>query len=247
MRLRFVISRMLNFIRPKPRLVPMTVEQILVQSAAGRTLVDSFNDLFYASGVAGELSWRGIPLLKNPCDLWMILELIQRVRPRVIIETGTHYGGSATFFAEMASICELPCIVVTIDFNPKWNFDPRSKGIRSLVGYSTAPRILAQVSNIIREATTEVPGAVMVLLDSDHTEDHVLTELRLYSPFVTLGSYLIVEDTNVNGHPSFRDHGPGPFEAVQKFVAENKNFVIDYDCQRFLLTFNPSGWLRRIS
>jgi cephalosporin hydroxylase len=70
--------------------------------------------------------------------------------------------------------------------------------------------------------------------------------MRLYSRFVTPGSYLVVEDTNVNGHPSFPAHGPGPWEAVQEFLASTDAFEVDRNCERFLLTFNPGGWLRRV-
>jgi cephalosporin hydroxylase len=222
-------------------MIPLTAEQIL-DSSAGSNVVDAFNDLYYTSGVAGTLNWCGLPLLKNPCDLWMMLELIQTVRPAVIIETGTHFGGSAVFFADMTALLGIHCHVVTIDINPKWNFDPATKNIRSIVGYSTDPSIVAQV----RAIGESVSSPVIVVLDSDHSQQNVAEELRLYSPLVTLGSYLVVEDTNVNGHPSFRTHGPGPYEAVQQFVARNPHFVIDNQCERHLLTFNPNGWLRRV-
>jgi cephalosporin hydroxylase len=243
--LRGYINRVLNFIRPKPRFMPLSVNSIL-ESQGGLDLVEKFNDLFYSSGVVGNLTWRGIPMMKNPCDLWMMLELFQLLNPRVILETGTHHGGSATFFADMMALFELPCKVITIDINPKWSFDPASKGIVSLVGYSTNPAIVKRASQEISSALTQMPGNIIVTLDSDHSKSNVLSELRLYSPFVTIGSYLIVEDTNVNGHPSLPSHGPGPWEAVEEFVKEVKDFEIDRNCERFLVTSNPNGWLRRI-
>jgi cephalosporin hydroxylase len=91
----------------------------------------------------------------------------------------------------------------------------------------------------------EQPGPVMVTLDSDHSEENVSRELQLYAPMVTQGSYLVVEDTNVNGHPASSEHGPGPWEAVQAFLAANPDFEPDLNCQRHLLTFFPNGWLRR--
>ena len=87
---------------------------------------------------------------------------------------------------------------------------------------------------------------VMVVLDSDHTKKHVLNELHLYGKLVTLGSYLIVEDTNINGHPVASDFGPGPAEAVEEFMSENKNFVTDESKEKFYLTFNPGGYLKKI-
>lgn len=87
----------------------------------------------------------------------------------------------------------------------------------------------------------------MVILDSDHHKEHVLKELRTYSRFVTLDSYLIVEDTNINGHPVYLDFGPGPMEAVEEFLTENSQFFVDRTKEKLLLTFNPCGYLRRIS
>jgi cephalosporin hydroxylase len=85
----------------------------------------------------------------------------------------------------------------------------------------------------------------MVILDSDHKRDHVLAEMRAYHDLVTPGSYMIVEDTNVNGHPVWPEHGPGPMEAVELFLRENSSFQIDHRCENHLLTFNPNGFLRR--
>jgi cephalosporin hydroxylase len=102
------------------------------------------------------------------------------------------------------------------------------------------------VEAVLQEQLSLRPGPVMVTLDSDHSQDNVARELQLYSRHVTLNSYLIVEDTNVNGHPSSPDHGPGPWEAVMDFVATNGGFEIDRSCQRHMLTFFPDGWLKRV-
>jgi len=86
----------------------------------------------------------------------------------------------------------------------------------------------------------------MVILDSDHKKDHVLGELQAYAPLVTKGMYLIVEDTNINGRPVFPGFGPGPGEAVDEFLAANRAFVRDPARERFFVTFNPGGYLRRV-
>jgi cephalosporin hydroxylase len=136
--------------------------------------------------------------------------------------------------------------VITIDINPKWNFDPLTKNIHSVVGYSTDADTVSIVDRISRDILESRPGHVLVMLDSEHSEQNVLDELKVYAKFVTLGSYLIVEDTNVNGHPSFPSHGAGPWEATEKFLDQHSEFQRDLDCQRFLLTFNPGGWLKRM-
>jgi cephalosporin hydroxylase len=91
----------------------------------------------------------------------------------------------------------------------------------------------------------EGKGTVMVILDSDHQKDHVLSELLLYSPFVTQGSYLIVEDTNLNGSPVAKDFGPGPGEAVKEFLSGNDQFCADRKREKFLISANPGGYLKR--
>jgi len=177
----------------------------------------------------------------------MMLELISKVRPSVLIETGTHCGGSALDFAEMAALLGQPCSVITVDINPKLAYRPADYDITPVVGYSTDRRVAGTVSSVLRDKLSRKPGPVIVTLDSDHSQENVARELEIYSPHVTPGSYLIVEDTNVNGHPASPDHGPGPWEAVHDFLSRNQGFQIDLSCQRHLLTFFPDGWLRRIS
>lgn len=118
---------------------------------------------------------------------------------------------------------------------------PQHPRIRYLTGSSVDDSIIAG----LREQITD-RDRVMVILDSDHSRDHVLAELRAYSHVVTAGDYLIVEHTSVNGHPVFADFGPGPMEALDEFLAENNDFDIDASREKLLLTsFNPRGFLRR--
>ena len=241
--LRYSAYRILSIIRPKPQKIPLSISQVL-ESQQASDLVNRFNDLCYSGGIF-KLNWRGIEVLKNPCDLWMTLELMQSLRPTAILETGTHFGGSACFYADMAAVLGVDCEVITIDVNPKISFNPIDKKIHSIVGISTANSTAKQAIAAVQSRLAKKPGHVLVFLDSNHSKENVLAELRLYSDLVTIGSYCIVEDTNVNGHPSFPSHGPGPWEAVQEFLSETDKFKIDLECQRFLLTFNPQGWLRR--
>jgi cephalosporin hydroxylase len=239
------MNRVVRFVRPKGRPIPLNVDDILNSNTA-RSVVERFNDLCYTGGSGGNLNWRGVEIIKNPCDLWMMVELFQRLRPCAVVETGTHQGGAALFYADILGLLGIDCAVATIDYNPKWSVDPAARGVRSLIGYSTDDKIVSQVRSIVAERRSQRDGHVMFTLDAGHSEDVVLKELELYSPLVTVGSYVIAEDTNVNGHPSFRNHGPGPWEAVEKFLTAHPDFVADRDCERFLLTYNPRGWLRRV-
>ena len=238
------IKRLLNFLRPKPRYIPLPIEDIFANNSA-RDVVERFNDFYYVSGNAGTLNWRGVEMLKNPCDLWTSLELFQEIRPSAIIETGTHHGASAMFYADMCRVLGIDCKVITIDLNPKWQFDPAANNITSIKGISTDPRTVSEV----KKALNGRQGPVLVFLDSDHSQENVYDELRIYGDMVTQGSYMVVEDTNVNGHPSFPAHGPGPWEAIDQFMTDGNRgrFEIDRSRERFLLTFNPRGYLRRIA
>jgi cephalosporin hydroxylase len=218
-----------------------------------RRIVDSFAELYYRRWQEGGktivLSWLGYQTLKCPLDLWIYQELIADLRPDWIVECGTRFGGNALY---LACICELlgHGRVVTIDtddsLQPVRPLHPR---IRYLAGSSTDPAIVAQVKTLLASAPADggaPDGQVLVILDSDHSRDHVLAELRTYAPLIRPGGYLLVEDSNVNGHPANRGHGPGPWEAIDAFLAETGAFVSDRSLERFLLTMNPRGYLRRV-
>jgi cephalosporin hydroxylase len=213
-----------------------------------RQTADRFHDLYYSKLDEGRglhtivLSWMGNEMFKCPLDLWVYQEIIVANRPDVILETGTYKGGSALF---LANVCDLigHGEIITIDIDTSHQpIRPQHPRITYLSGSSTSPDVLAQVADIVKDRTN-----VMVVLDSDHQHDHVLAELRNYHRFVPLGGYLIVEDTNVNGHPTYPGFGPGPWEAVDTFLSETSSFIADRTRERFILTMNPRGFLRRIA
>jgi cephalosporin hydroxylase len=225
----------------KPSGSPMVAVQQWVerQSPVERAVTNLFHRMYYRSWPRMRTStkWLGTPLRKCPLDLWIYQELLTRVRPDVILETGTRYGGSAHY---LASICDLldSGRVMTVDISTEPN-RPQHPRITYLEGSSTSPEILSRM-------TEEASGTIMVILDSDHSRAHVLDELAAYGPLVTPGSYLIVEDTNINGHPANRGFGPGPMEAVEEFLGSHPGFRVDRDCEKFFMTFNPRGYLRRV-
>ena len=129
--------------------------------------------------------------------------------------------------------------VVSVDIG-HWPSRPAHPRLTYLTASSTDHDVVAQVAERAEGADT-----VLVVLDSDHSRDHVLAELRAYAPLVTPGSYLVVEDTNINGHPVYEAFGPGPMEAVQDFLKERDDFEVDRSREKFLFSFNPGGWLRK--
>ena len=204
-------------------------------------VVRQFHDLYYRRWMAGadtiSLSWFGYETLKCPLDLWLYQELLVRSRPDVVVETGTWRGGSALYIAMILDrIGEGR--VITVDIEPQPN-RPEHPRIRYLSGSSTDPATIADVRRSVGDRRA------MVILDSDHRAPHVHDEIVAYSALVRAGDYLIVEDTNVNGHPTYPEFGPGPMEAVDRFLSENDEFAIDERCERFLMTLNPRGYLKR--
>jgi cephalosporin hydroxylase len=201
-------------------------------------VTSAFHRLYYDSAVWKDTYWLGTRTQKCPLDLWVYQEILRETRPDLIVETGTAHGGSALY---LASVCELlgRGEVVTVDISPIEG-RPEHDRITYLTGSSTAAGVVAEV-----ERHVAMQERVLVILDSDHSCNHVLDELRTYGPWVSPGSYLIVEDTNVNGHPVLPEHGPGPMEALEEFLAETEDFEIDRAREKFFFTFNPRGYLRK--
>lgn len=202
-------------------------------------LINEFHKHYYNSMVWANTKWLGTEVLKLPFDLFIYQEIIHEINPDVIVETGTFGGGSALFLASMLDLINKGK-VITIDIRQQPN-SPSHPRITYMEASSTADETVRKVKSMINPGDT-----VMVILDSDHSKQHVLNELKLYGNFVTVGSYLIVEDTNVNGHPVFSDHGPGPMEAVDEFLQGNDQYIIDESKHKFLLTFHPRGFLQKI-
>jgi cephalosporin hydroxylase len=196
-------------------------------------IVDDFHLAYRDSKVSERTYWLGVQTLKGPLDLWVYQEILHRTRPDLIVETGTWSGGSALY---LATICDLlgGGEVVSIDVAERER--PEHPRITYLTGSSVDPEIIETVRG-------RAAGRTMVLLDSDHSEDHVLAELRAYADLVTPGCYLIVEDTAAD--QLSERFGPGPHAAVEEFLASDERFERDPDCEKFFFTFQPGGWLRR--
>jgi cephalosporin hydroxylase len=203
-----------------------------------RAAVSRAHDVLYLSDAWTEATWLGAQALKNPLDLWVYQEIMFETRPELVVETGTYRGGSAFY---LASICDLLGAgeVVSIDIEPLRDDYPAHPRVTYLGGRSSAhPEVVADVR---RRAEGK---RVLVVLDSDHSQAHVEAELAGYASLVPVGGYVIVEDSNIG--QIREDLLPGPLEAIEAFLGRTDEFVIDHEREKFLITHNPSGYLRRV-
>lgn len=202
--------------------------------------------LFHDLPVWDSLWFHNVRIIKNPLDLWMLQQIAWEVRPDFVIETGTFYGGSALYWAHTLNGMGLEnARVLTVDIldltktastQPLWK-----KYIEFFPGSSTDPKIVSKIASRV------LHSRVIVNLDSDHAMAHVLSELRMYSPMVSPGSYIAVEDTHLDGIPTHPEQGPGPMSAVRQFLSEEagKDFEQDFTREAMIMTSYPGGWLRR--
>ncbi len=213
--------------------------------AANEEVIKVFHQNFYNDKNTWlENKWLGIKTQQNPNDIWITQELIFEVKPDYIIETGTLNGGSAVLWAMILEHVNPEGKVITIDIEDKSeearHLPIAKRKVEFIISSSTDP-------DLIQSLKERVSGKeVLVILDSWHVEHHVYKELIGYADMVSLGSYMIAQDTNVNGHPVDVGHGPGPMEAVEKFLKENDQFEIDKSRERLLFTMHPNGYLKKV-
>jgi len=200
-------------------------------------------------------TWFGRPIIQLPEDIVALQEIILAVQPDLIVETGIAHGGSLVLSASMLELLggERRVIGVDIDIRAHnraaLDAHPLRHRIDLIQGSSIDPAVVADVG-----ARAAGHQRVMVLLDSNHTHDHVLAELRAYSPLVTQGSYCIVYDTSIEEMPAGSsldrpwDKGNNPKTAVRAFLAENSRFEVDAGIEaRLLQTTAQEGYLRCVA
>lgn len=198
-------------------------------------------------------TWLGRPIIQYPTDILAVQELIWETKPELIIETGIARGGSLIFYASLMELLGGNGRVIGVDVDIRAHNreaiekHPMFRRITMIEGSSVDPGV---VSGILDMAAGKSP--VMVLLDSNHTHEHVMRELELYSPFVTPGSYLVVYDTVIADMPkeAFPDRpwGPesNPKTAVREFLAASNDFFVEEELEKKLaITVCPGGFLRR--
>lgn len=189
--------------------------------------------------VFSDCTWMGVRALKNPMDAWIYQEILFEVKPDVLVEIGSKYGGSTLYYANlMDNMGKGTVVSVDIDRSIYKAEHPR---IVTITGDSKSPEIVAQVADLCAGKTA------MVIQDGDHATAAVLADIRQYERFVTPGSYLIVEDGIQDLYHPGDGLGTsgGPLLATEQFLRENSDFVVDKKRERYLLTYNPRGFLRR--
>lgn len=199
-------------------------------------------------------SWMGRPIIAFPQDMIAMQELIWDVKPDLIVETGVAHGGSIIYYASLLELIGNDGLVIGIDIDiRKHNRDlieshPMFRRIQLIEGSSLSQHVLDGVRRIAAGKKK-----IMICLDSNHTHDHVLEELKLYAPLTSVGSYCIVFDTVVEDMPDDwkwdRPWGKGnnPKTAVMEFLKGNDNFVIDKAIDnKLLISVAPDGYLKRV-
>lgn len=190
--------------------------------------------------VFSQCRWMGIPMLKSPLDSWIYQEIIAETRPQVLVEIGSHSGGSTLYFAQLFELLgEGEVLSLDID---RSRYQARHPRIVDITGDCSDPAIVAQV------AARCAGKRSMVIHDADHLRASVLRDLELYGPLVSPGCYLIVEDGILDLFPPSDHFGhleEGPLPAIDDFLARHPDFAVDKSRERYLMTYSPRGFLRR--
>lgn len=235
-----------------------------------QTAAKSFLDLSVLAKYSYNFEWLGRPIIQYPQDMIGLQEIIWKTRPDLIIETGVAHGGSLIFSASLLALLDLADAfaegrmldpsaptrrVIGIDI------DIRRHNREAIERHPLGNRIkLVEGSSVEKNVVNEIAadaaraGTVLVCLDSDHTQEHVLEELKAYAPMVTAGSYCVVFDTLIEDQPdgTYPDRnwgkGDNPLTAVRKFLEQSKDFSLDLEMDnKLLVSVAPSGYLRKTS
>ncbi|MBX2921424.1 MAG: cephalosporin hydroxylase family protein [Chitinophagaceae bacterium] len=226
-----------------------------LQNKKLKKLADDFFLESVKAGYSYNFSWMGRPIIQYPQDMIAMQEIIWNIQPDLIIETGIAHGGSLIFYASLLELIgkgEILGIDIDIRAHNKKEIEnhPMFKRIKILEGSSISNEIIDKV-----KVHAEGKKNILVVLDSNHTHDHVLKELELYSPFVSKGSYAIVFDTVVEDMPADYDWGSRPWgkgnspkTAAEAFLKKNADFKVDESIDaKLIISVAPGGYLKRIS
>jgi cephalosporin hydroxylase len=196
-------------------------------------IITDFNALYYRLKLQtwGSTKYLGVHVLKAPTDLWIYQEIISEQKPDCIIETGTFCGGSAAYLRDMMKLNKIePCVYSIDTVKENINGNIELDGLEFVHGSSVDEGIFEYI-----KWNTRDKKKIMVILDSDHSEEHVYKEMEMYGVLVAEGSCMVVEDTNTEG----------PRLAVERYLLHHDDFVVDLFCEKLMLTFNPRGYLEK--
>lgn len=231
----------------KERIAANGTNEELIRSA------DAFNSASNKAQYSYNFTWMGRPIIQYPQDIIAMQELIWDIKPDLIIETGIAHGGSIVYYASLLELIGKGEVVgVDIDIRAHNRAEiekhPMYKRITMIQGSSIDQAIVDEVKKFVDGKQT-----VLVVLDSNHTHEHVLAELEMYSPFVTKGSYIVVFDTIVENLPDYYlpnrpwKTGDNPMTATQDFLKNNDAFEIDTAIDnKLLISVSPKGYLKRV-
>jgi len=210
-------------------------------------IMDAYHRWYYDSGVWQHVSFLGVPCLKSVSDLWNYQEIIHCLKPSLVVEFGTHHGGSALYLSFILKYVSNHSRVVSVDLDMRRvdtlvKRDPRIVLIES----DTASPMVARRLSDLRLA---YPGSILVVLDSDHHKTHVLNEMMVLRDVMKEGDYMVIEDGNVNGNPVLPGWGDGPMEAIAEYERLfPSGYIHDRSREgKFGFTFAPNGYLVRTS
>lgn len=225
------------------------------KNSALLSAAEAFNIESNKAQYSYNFSWMGRPIIQYPQDMIAMQEIIWNIKPDLIIETGIAHGGSLIFYASLLELIgkgEVLGIDIDIREHNRKEIEnhPMFKRIKMIQGSSIDPAIVAEV-----KSHTKGKQTILVTLDSNHIHDHVLAELKMYSPFVSVDSYIVVYDTIVEKLP--KDYLPGhlrpwgigdnPWTALNTFIGENPQFEIDKSINnKLLISVAPDGYLKRM-
>lgn len=185
--------------------------------------------------------WMGVRMLKNPFDAWIYQEIIYEIKPDVIVEIGSCEGGSTLYLANLLDLLGKG-LVISIDID-RTRYRVTHNRINTITGDSSSPETIRKVFDLCKGKST------LVIHDGDHTKENVLKDLKAYSNLVSKNSYFIIEDGIIDlftPGDSIGDFRDGPLAAIDEFLRENSNYAIDTERERYILTYNPHGFLKRI-
>lgn len=211
-----------------------------LENSLGMTLKEWL--YYHQNNVHFNQKYRGLNMMKNPFDLVVYEEILWELKPTVIIEIGNAFGGFSLWLSDRMKIIGGNSKFITIDLNSAGDInlqDFKSDKFISIIGNCNDPEVIKKVKMHIGK-----DDRVLIIEDSSHTFENTTQVLENYKDIVSIGSYLVIED----GICDILDLGinPGPMKAVEKWIGNNPNFEVDRSRERYIMTYNPKGYLKRL-